>query len=442
MKKTSALVLKLSELGDIELEFLDKNVISLAKAVQGGVSIPGGFVVTSHAFIQFLTDCNLQKKINDLVSTIHFERSDSLMQVSGHIKKLILDSKIPDDLVKQIEDPYEDLSGIFTDAEVSIGDNNNKTKGEEKLILKIKQLWAADFDPKHLLMNQKHLSGIFQTKKAIVVQKIINSKYSGKLFTSDLAIKTNSKLNQKQTAELQLIAKKLRTHFFLPQVAYWIIDKNKIFVTSIKPATSTQKSYLVLVRHGQSVWNAKDLWTGWTDVELSEKGRKQAEDAGHKLKDIHFDIAFTSALVRAKQTLEEIEIGKGQLKIPIVSDKALNERNYGDMTGKNKWEIKKEFGDKQFLKWRRGFDEPIPNGETLKEVYHRVVPYYNNEILPKLKSGKNVIIAAHGNSLRALVKYLENVSDEDIEILEIPVGQILVYQIDEDGKVVNKEIRN
>lgn len=200
-------------------------------------------------------------------------------------------------------------------------------------------------------------------------------------------------------------------------------------------------AYLVLVRHGQSVWNEKGLWTGWTDVDLSEKGREEARAAGETIKDIHFNYAFTSALKRAQQTLQEIKGVLGQ-DIPTIADKALNERNYGDLTGKNKWDIQKKYGDEQFLKWRRGWDEPIQNGETLKDVYARVVPYYQQAILPHLERGENVIIAAHGNSLRSLVKYLETISDEDIARLEIATGEVLIYQINESGEVVSKELRN
>ncbi len=199
-------------------------------------------------------------------------------------------------------------------------------------------------------------------------------------------------------------------------------------------------AYLVLVRHGQSEWNAKGLWTGWTDVNLSETGREEARQAGSLIQNIAIAIAFTSALKRASQTLDEIKKVLGK-DIPTISDKALNERNYGDLTGKNKWEIQKEFGEEQFLKWRRGWDEPIKNGETLKDVYARVVQYYQEIILPHLEKGENVLIAAHGNSLRALVKYLENISDTDITHLEIATGEVYVYEIDDKGKIIHKEIR-
>lgn len=187
-------------------------------------------------------------------------------------------------------------------------------------------------------------------------------------------------------------------------------------------------SYLVLVRHGESQWNAKDLWTGLTDIGLTEKGRQEARKAGEEIKNIKFDIAFTSVLKRAKETLGEIEVVLGQ-KIPTTESAALNERDYGDFTGKNKWEVKKEIGDEDFLKLRRSWDFQVPNGESLKDVYARVVPYYKNHILPELKAGKNILVSAHGNSLRALVKYLDNISDKDIADLEIPFGKPLIYHI-------------
>lgn len=198
-------------------------------------------------------------------------------------------------------------------------------------------------------------------------------------------------------------------------------------------------AYLVLVRHGESKWNKAGLWTGWTDIELDEEGIKVAKEDGEKLNGINFQIAFTSRLKRAKKTLDEI---KGVLgDIPTIEDEALNERNYGDLTGKNKWEVEEKFGEEQFQKWRRGWDDPVPNGETLKDVYNRVMPYYQEKILPEIKDGKNVLVVAHGNSLRALVKFLENISDEGIPNLEIETGEIYIYQMDPEGKIISKEIR-
>lgn len=186
---------------------------------------------------------------------------------------------------------------------------------------------------------------------------------------------------------------------------------------------------LILIRHGESIWNQKGLWTGLTDIGLSDKGKEEARIAGEKLKNFTIDLAYTSALLRAKQTLSEIKNVLGLQNIPTIENQALNERNYGIYTGKNKWEIQKEIGEQKFQNIRRGWNSPIPKGETLKDVYNRVVPYYQKEILPKLKEGKNILIAAHGNSLRALIKYLKNISDEDISNLELKTGEVYTFQI-------------
>jgi 2,3-bisphosphoglycerate-dependent phosphoglycerate mutase len=200
-------------------------------------------------------------------------------------------------------------------------------------------------------------------------------------------------------------------------------------------------SKLVLVRHGQSEWNAKGLWTGWNDPNLNEKGRKEAISAGEKLEDIQFDKAYTSDLKRAQQTLEEILKILKIKKIPTVKAPELKERNYGDLAGKNKWKIKEEYGDEQFMKWRRSWDSPLPNGESLKDVFHRVKPYFEKNMLPELKSGKNLIVAAHGNSLRALVKLIEDISDENISKLEFGLGEVYVYEFDKNGDMTFKEVR-
>lgn len=196
---------------------------------------------------------------------------------------------------------------------------------------------------------------------------------------------------------------------------------------------------LILVRHGESEWNEKGLWTGLTDVGLSEKGIEEAKQAGEKLKGVIIDCAFTSVLLRAKQTLDEIKSVLGA-DMPTFVDKALNERDYGVYTGKNKWEVKKEVGDEQFQKIRRSWDFPVENGESLKDVYDRVVPYYQSEILPKLKENKNILISAHGNSLRALIKYLEQISDDEIPNLELKTGEIYSYTIDSQGAILSKQI--
>lgn len=197
---------------------------------------------------------------------------------------------------------------------------------------------------------------------------------------------------------------------------------------------------LILVRHGESEWNEKGLWTGLTDIGLSEKGKEESRLAGEKLTGFLIDFAYMSVLLRAKQTLDEIKNVLNLPNLQTIENKALNERDYGIYTGKNKWEIQKEVGPKEFQKIRRGWDFPIPKGETLKDVYSRVVPYYQTEILPKLKEGKNILISAHGNSLRALVKYLENLSDGDISNLEIATGEIYIYKVDSEGKIASKQI--
>jgi 2,3-bisphosphoglycerate-dependent phosphoglycerate mutase len=198
---------------------------------------------------------------------------------------------------------------------------------------------------------------------------------------------------------------------------------------------------LILVRHSKSEWNELGKWTGWTDVDLNEQGRADAKTTAEALKDIQIDQAFVSKLKRAQQTLEIILNEIGQTDVPTLQTAALNERDYGIYTGKNKWEVKEEVGEEEFQNIRRGWEHPIPEGETMKKVYERVVPFYENEVLPLLKAGENVILAAHGNSLRALVKYLEDLSIDDLMALEFGIGEAYVYEVDKSGKIENKEIR-
>lgn len=200
-------------------------------------------------------------------------------------------------------------------------------------------------------------------------------------------------------------------------------------------------SKLILVRHGQSEYNAKDLWTGWIDVPLTELGKIEAKKAGEEIKDLKIDVVFVSDLIRSKQTWEEMAKVLDLEDLVTIEAPEIKERSYGDLAGLNKWEVKKKYGNEQWLKWRRSWDEPIPNGETLKNVYDRVVPYYQKTILPLLKAGKNVLLSDHGNSLRALVKYLDNISNNEIYTLEIPTGTVYLYEIDSNGKIVSKEIR-
>jgi 2,3-bisphosphoglycerate-dependent phosphoglycerate mutase len=197
---------------------------------------------------------------------------------------------------------------------------------------------------------------------------------------------------------------------------------------------------LVLVRHGQSEWNLKNLFTGWRDVDLTEQGIAEARAAGRKLKQqgIRFDLAFTSALKRAQRTLGLMLEEMGQTDIPIVKDQALNERDYGDLAGLNKDDARQKWGEEQVHLWRRSYDVAPPAGESLKDTAARVLPYYIQEVLPHVLRGERVLVAAHGNSLRALVMVLERLSPEQIVKREIGTGVPMIYRLNEDATVASK----
>lgn len=200
-------------------------------------------------------------------------------------------------------------------------------------------------------------------------------------------------------------------------------------------------AYLVLVRHGQSEWNVLGQWTGLTDVALTDDGRAEAKKAATMLEDIDLHKAYASKLQRARHTLDEIVSHLKREDIERHEHEALNERDYGELTGKNKWQVKEEHGEECFNQWRRSWDFPIPGGETLKDVSDRVLPFYEQHILDDLRAGRNIIVSAHGNSLRALIKYLDEVADEEAHSVEIMTGEVLVYEIDDNGAVVKKEVR-
>ncbi len=190
------------------------------------------------------------------------------------------------------------------------------------------------------------------------------------------------------------------------------------------------KSKLVLVRHGQSEWNAKNLFTGWKDPKLTDLGIREAIKAGELLdiRNLKFDLMFTSDLFRAQETGRLILEQINQKDIEIIQDQSLNERNYGDLAGLNKDEAREKWGEEQVHIWRRSFDVPPPGGESLKNTAERVLPYFEREIMPKVKKGLNILVAAHGNSLRALVMHLEKISSEEIVKLEIATGDPLIYE--------------
>ena len=194
-----------------------------------------------------------------------------------------------------------------------------------------------------------------------------------------------------------------------------------------------KKSNLVLVRHGQSEWNKKNLFTGWKDPELTDQGIEEAINAGKHLKtnNMKFDIMFTSDLLRAQETGRLILEHMDQSDIQVIKNQCLNERNYGDLAGLNKDDAREKWGEEQVHVWRRSFDVPPPGGESLKDTAERVLPYFHSEIFPKVEDGLDVLIAAHGNSLRALVMELEEINSDEIVKLEIATGDPLTYEYSE-----------
>lgn len=224
---------------------------------------------------------------------------------------------------------------------------------------------------------------------------------------------------------------------------------------------------LVIIRHGESVWNLENRFTGWMDVPLSEKGKEEAIQAGDALKEYHFDKIYVSHLTRAIQTMHlildtthetrtrttyhfddeqilsrEHSSQESTNELKIIQSKAIAERYYGKLQGLNKDDARKRWGEEQVKIWRRSFDVPPPDGESLKDTLARVLPFYNSNIVPDLRQGKNILIVAHGNSLRAIVKHLENISDADIPNHELATGVPIVYDLDENLNVISKKELN
>jgi 2,3-bisphosphoglycerate-dependent phosphoglycerate mutase len=199
---------------------------------------------------------------------------------------------------------------------------------------------------------------------------------------------------------------------------------------------------LTLLRHGQSQWNLENRFTGWVDVDLSPLGEEEATKAGALLKDVPVDVLFTSVLTRAIRTADLALSVAGKQDLPTHRDQALNERHYGDLQGLNKAETAAKHGDEQVHIWRRSYDIAPPNGESLKDTQERVAPYYQSEIVPLLKEGKNVLVVAHGNSLRALIMFVEHLTPEQILKTEVATGVPITYELDQDLNVLSKTVLN
>ena len=201
-------------------------------------------------------------------------------------------------------------------------------------------------------------------------------------------------------------------------------------------------SQLILVRHGQSEWNQQNLFTGWRDPDLTERGVTEARNAGRALKadGITFTIAFTSELMRAQKTCALLLEEQGQTDLQTIRNVALNERDYGDLSGLNKEDAREKWGEEQVHIWRRSFDTPPPGGESLNDTAERVLPYFNNKIMPRIRAGENVLVAAHGNSLRALVMVLDGLGETEITQVNIATGEPYIYDMDAQGEVVGKRI--
>lgn len=196
-----------------------------------------------------------------------------------------------------------------------------------------------------------------------------------------------------------------------------------------------------MARHHESEWNKLGKWTGLVDVHLTPYGVESAEKMGALIKEIKIDKAFSSKLLRAQETLAAMLKVMGQENVPTEFAAEINERDYGDYTGKNKWELKELIGEEKFNEIRRSWDCPLPKGESLKMVAARSIPYYQEHILPALNDNANVLVVAHGNSIRSIMKYIEDISDEKIKDTEMPFGAVIIYSVDEKGKLINKEVR-
>ena len=202
-----------------------------------------------------------------------------------------------------------------------------------------------------------------------------------------------------------------------------------------------QNGTLLVARHHESEWNKLGEWTGSRDVHLTPHGIHMSYEMGLQIKDFHIDQAICSMQCRSKETLDQMLDAMGQTGVPLMRSAAINERDYGDFTGKNKLAMKALMGEAEYNRMHREYSYPIPHGESLKMVYERVVPYYLDVIVPILRTGENVLVVSHGNTIRALMKYIESISDEQIKDIEMLFGSVLIYHVDDEGKLIDKNER-
>jgi 2,3-bisphosphoglycerate-dependent phosphoglycerate mutase len=197
----------------------------------------------------------------------------------------------------------------------------------------------------------------------------------------------------------------------------------------------------IVVRHHESDWNHKGLWTGMRDRHLTEYGFKKSEDMGLLIKEFKIDHAYASMQVRSIETLSSMLEAMGQFHVPTEHSSAINERDYGDYTGKDKWEMEKVLGEDGWNAVRREWECPVPNGETLKMVYNRTVPFFIDTILPHLLNGENVLMVSHGNAIRSMMKYIENIPDDKVKDIDMLFGSVVIYTLDSSGHAISKEVR-
>lgn len=311
--------------------------------------------------------------------------------------------------------------GELVDTEALIMALTNETIAGAGLdVLEGEGLWHLDDNVELLMSNSATHADAQHSLEQLALSKLPNV-----ILTPHNAFNTSEAIGRINDTTCQNI------------IRFWYND----IPNQVKPA-SKELGKLMIVRHAESEWNATGRWTGTTDVHLSEAGFKQAAEYGRLLSrlDISIDFAYCSKQVRTLETLEAMLDSAGQFDVPHERSSAVNERDYGGYTGMNKWDVQKTLGEEEFQKLRRGWNYPVPGGETLQTVYERVVPFYQNSMLPRLKNGENVLLVAHGNSLRALTKYIEKLSEEEVGQLEMLLGEIVTYEINDVGEMVSKRI--